>query len=168
MRAIIYTALLLFSTLSVASKDVLTFKNAQDEARYYQLIEQLRCPKCLNQSIADSNAGISEDLRNIVYEKINQGHSNEAIKQFLKQRYGDFILYQPEVGGANLILWFGPVIVMLIVAVAVMLRLRKKASDVNGDALTDEQQKQVEALLEQSNRPGSTSADKNNTKGKPL
>ncbi|PWK49966.1 cytochrome c-type biogenesis protein [Pleionea mediterranea] len=168
MRAIIYTSLLLFSALSIASKDVLTFKSSKDEARYYQLIEQLRCPKCLNQSIADSNAGISEDLRNIVYEKINQGHSNEAIKQFLKQRYGDFILYQPEVGGANLILWFGPVIVMLIVATVVVMRLRKKASGAGKGELTDEQQKQVEQLLKQSGRHPSVTTDKNEDKGSPL
>ncbi len=146
----VFFLLLAFSTQ--AADSLLTFSSKENEQRYYRLIEELRCPKCLNQSIADSNAGISEDLRNIVYEKIEAGKSDREIKLFLKERYGDFILYQPEVGGANLILWFAPVLLMLGVIVALLLRYRKSAPKSEEAQLSVSEIKELEQLLDDTNK----------------
>ncbi len=140
---------LIMAFAAQAAETLLEFSSKENEQRYYRLIEELRCPKCLNQSIADSNAGISEDLRNIVYEKIEAGRSDREIKIFLKERYGDFILYQPEVGGANLILWFAPVLFMLGVIVTLLLRYRKNEPKSEEDLLSVSEIKELEQLLDE-------------------
>ena len=117
--------LLAISSLAWGFDDVKTFNNPQQEQRYQNLIQELRCPKCQNQSIADSDAGISEDLRDIVYEKIVAGQSDDEIRQFLKQRYGDFILYKPEMSGVNLVLWFGPFVGFIVVVGIIIYYVRR-------------------------------------------
>lgn len=150
-----YVFFLLLAFSIQAADSLLSFSNKENEQRYYRLIEELRCPKCLNQSIADSNAGISEDLRNIVYEKIEAGKSDREIKLFLKERYGDFILYQPEVGGANLILWFAPVLLMLGVIVTLLLRYRQRVPKPEETQLSVSEVKELEQLLDENNKEDS-------------
>ncbi len=144
--------------------EVLHFENAIQEKRYNSLIEELRCPKCLNQSIADSHAGISEDLRNIVYEKIMLGKSDAEIKEFLKQRYGEFILYKPETSGANVILWYGPVAILIIAFVLIIIRMRNKRL-VEG-ALSDVDVNKVHQLLGANSRENTV--ETSNTKNEEL
>ena len=138
--------LLLIPIAAFSADEILDFKTEEQAERYRALIHELRCPKCLNQSIADSDAGISEDLRNIVYEKMMAGQSNEEIKEFLKQRYGDFILYSPETSGANLILWFGPAI-FLVFALAWLLRRIKRSAVADEEELSDEESDKLKQLL---------------------
>ena len=91
----------------------LAFANAGEEARFHALAAQLRCVQCQNQSLADSNAQIAQDLRREVLELIQQGHDDAAIKQFLVQRYGDFVLYQPPLQPGTWLLWGGPLLFLL-------------------------------------------------------
>ncbi len=137
---------LLFSSL-VFSDEVLTFKSAEQEQLYHELIQELRCPKCLNQSIADSHAGISEDLRNLVYEKVIAGETKRDIKVFLKERYGDFILYQPEVEGANLVLWYGPVVAIIFIVFVLWFRFKSKSSSSIDNELDESESERLSALL---------------------
>lgn len=134
------------SWLSINADEVLEFESTEQAERYRGLIHELRCPKCLNQSIADSDAGISEDLRNIVYEKMMAGQSNEEIKSFLKQRYGDFILYEPETKGANLILWFGPALFLLVAFIWLLLRIKSNAANDEANLSTEEADKLKQLL----------------------
>ncbi len=82
--------------------------------RYQQLIQELRCPKCQNQNLADSNAPISQDLRAQVQGLLEEGMSDRQIKDYLKARYSDFILYRPEVNKTTWLLWAAPVLFMFI------------------------------------------------------
>ena len=90
----------------------LQFNDAAEEARFHKLTAELRCVMCQNQSLADSNAQIAHDLRREVLLLMREGLDDAQIKQFLVQRYGEFVLYRPRVGPATWLLWFGPLLVL--------------------------------------------------------
>lgn len=92
----------------------LQFRDAAEEQRFHALASELRCVKCQNQSLADSNAMIAHDLRREVLELMHQGRSDAQIKQFLVQRYGEFVLYRPQVESTTWLLWFGPLLLVLV------------------------------------------------------
>ena len=83
-------------------------RSAAAQSRYRHLSEELRCLVCQNQSLADSNADLAADLRQQVYELIDSGRDDEQIKDYLVQRYGEFVLYRPRMSMANGLLWAGP------------------------------------------------------------
>jgi cytochrome c-type biogenesis protein CcmH len=101
------------------------FRDAAEEKRFRALAEQLRCVMCQNQSLADSNALIAQDLRRELLELMREGKSDEEIKQFLVARYTEFVLYQPRVGPSTWLLWFGPGLLLLVGAAAVVAIVRK-------------------------------------------
>ena len=105
--------LLSISALSGAADVPFAFKTPEQEQRYQDLTEQLRCLVCQNQSLADSHADLAQDLRNEVYQMIMQGQDNEQIVEFLVTRYGDFVLYNPPLKKGTLLLWAGPFILLL-------------------------------------------------------
>ena len=108
----------------------LQFHSAAEEARFHALTLQLRCVMCQNQSLADSNALIALQLRREVLELMRKGMSDAQIKDYLVQRYGEFVLYQPKLEGGTLLLWIGPAVVLLAGAgvVAAIVRRRKPAA----------------------------------------
>ena len=91
----------------------LVFRDAAEEARFRALVLQLRCVMCQNQSLADSDAMIAQDLRAEILAMMRQGRSDEQIKQFLVERYTDFVLYRPEVRPMTWLLWFGPLLLLV-------------------------------------------------------
>ncbi len=95
------------------SADVYAFDSKEEELRYSRLIEELRCPKCLNINLAGSDAPIATDLRQQVYRMLKQGHSDSEILHFMQSRYGDFILYRPRLTEATWLLWFGPLLLLI-------------------------------------------------------
>jgi cytochrome c-type biogenesis protein CcmH len=90
------------------------FSDPAMNARYLSLIREIRCPKCLNESIADSDAPVAGDLRREVRRLMSEGKSDDDIKDFLSARYGDFVLYRPRLSGANWALWAGPFVFLMI------------------------------------------------------
>ena len=110
----VFIILIANSYLAVATILVYPFTDPVKEERFNTLIQELRCPKCQNNNIADSNAPLSVDLKDIVYEKINAGESDEEITFYLKQRYGDFISYRPPVKPSTWLIWYGPFVILLI------------------------------------------------------
>ncbi len=117
-------------TNSIAIDTPVEFENQADELRYNDLIEELRCLVCQNQSLADSHAGLAQDLRNEVFRMVVAGDSNKEIIEYLITRYGDFVLYRPPVKNTTYLLWFGPFL-MLIVALFIIVRvIRVRASDL--------------------------------------
>jgi cytochrome c-type biogenesis protein CcmH len=90
------------------------FSDPALEERYRALIREVRCPKCLNESIADSAAPVAGDLRREVHRLIGEGKSDEEVKDFLSARYGDFVLYRPRMSATTLALWSGPAVFLLI------------------------------------------------------
>lgn len=90
-----------------------TFRNAAEEQRFHDLLVELRCVMCQNQSLADSDAQIARDLRREVLDLMRQGRSDAEIRDFLVERYGEFVLYRPRVSSTTWLLWFGPALVVL-------------------------------------------------------
>lgn len=118
------------------------------EARLQALSAELRCLVCQNQSIADSNAELAQDLRNEVRKMIQSGKSDTEIVDFLVARYGDFVLYRPPVKGLTLLLWGGPLVLLAIGLFALIRYLRRRELQAEEAApLTTEQARQAEALL---------------------
>jgi cytochrome c-type biogenesis protein CcmH len=105
----------------------LEFRDREEERRFHALVSELRCVMCQNQSLADSDAAIAHDLRREVFDLMREGRSDPAIKTFLVERYGEFVLYRPQLGGGTWLLWFGPGIVLLLGAAAVFHVVRKRA-----------------------------------------
>ena len=90
--------------------------NLNIEKRFIKLSSELRCLVCQNQSLLESDSDLANDLKEIIYEKINEGQSNNQIKNFLVQRYGEFILFKPLFNMANLLLWVTPLISFIFIA----------------------------------------------------
>jgi cytochrome c-type biogenesis protein CcmH len=96
------------------------------EARARDISRTLRCLVCQNQSIEDSNAPLAQDLRQIVRERVQAGDDDEAVRRFLVARYGDWVLLKPPFKGATLLLWIGPVLILLAGAATVALLYRRQ------------------------------------------
>ena len=111
------------------------FSSPELEVRYKALSQELRCPKCQNQNIADSNAPISRDLRAIVHEQLEAGASDEEIIVYLVDRYGEFVRYRPGVDNNTFWLWSAPLILLLMALSVVWLQIRgdRKASTVESN-----------------------------------
>ena len=108
----------------------LQFTDTAEERRFHDLVAELRCVMCQNQSLADSDAQIAHDLRREVLELMQSGRSDEEIKDFLVARYGEFVLYRPELKSNTWLLWFGPALVLLAGGVAVVLAVRRRGARV--------------------------------------
>jgi cytochrome c-type biogenesis protein CcmH len=120
-------ALCLFASMLVHAIDPLPFKDHAEELRFQALTKQLRCLVCQNESLADSNAPLAADLRRDVFEQMQAGKSDEEIKAWLTARYSDFVLYDPPLHAATLLLWFGPALVLLAGGVAIIVIVRRRA-----------------------------------------
>ena len=127
---------------AVRNLQPLEFRNAAEEQRFHALTVELRCVMCQNQSLADSDAPIAHDLRQEVFNLMRAGRSDAEIKTFLVERYGEFVLYRPRFGGGTLLLWLGPMLVLLggIAVVAVVVRRRASANRVAPDPLDEGQE----------------------------
>ncbi|CAI0701093.1 Cytochrome c-type biogenesis protein CcmH precursor [Serratia quinivorans] len=145
---------LLLSWSAAAAIDTYQFKSVEQEQQYRELTEQLRCPKCQNNSIADSNAIIAADMRTKVYELMMQGQSKPQIIDYMVARYGNFVTYEPPLTPATLILWVGPLLFVLIGGAVVILRTRRRragAANANDEFSVQEQQR-LAALLKETDR----------------
>lgn len=111
---IIFALLASLLIMPLHAAEEVVFFTAEQQQRYEQLIDELRCLVCQNQTIADSNAGLAVDLRRQVAEQVRAGKTNVEIKDYLTERYGDFVLYKPRVKPETMLLWFGPVLIFLI------------------------------------------------------
>ena len=116
------------------------FTSTAEEKRFHALTSELRCVMCQNQSLADSNAQIARDLRHEVLELMRQGKSDREIKDFLVARYGEFVLYRPQVESKTWLLWFGPAVVLLAGAFLVATIVRRRSSDSAANVSEDEQE----------------------------
>lgn len=143
MRLFVMLAMLL-SPLAYAAIDAYPFPNEKLEARYNDLIEELRCPQCLNTNLAGSDAMIAKDLRREVHRMLLEGKSNEEILDFMHDRYGDFILYQPRVTPATYLLWYGPFVLLGIGAIIAGLVIRRRQASPD---LTDDEEARLKQLL---------------------
>lgn len=152
--------LLMFCILSLSAGHALAlietyvFSSADLEARYHELSQELRCPKCQNQNIADSNAPIAQDLRKLLHQQLEQGASDAQILEHMVARYGEFVRYRPRLGGMTLALWLAPVLLLLAAFGAVVLALRSRSSGPREQSISLDAQEQarLQALLDDARR----------------
>lgn len=144
MSFIIWTAMSL-SVLAVGV-DEKRLSNPVDEARAQEVMKQLRCLVCQNQSIVDSDAGLARDIRIIVRERIIAGDSDADVLRFMTDRYGDWVLLKPPFDGATIVLWLSPILLLLI-GFFVVYRNQKSRKLVAVKPLSNEEQAKLDALL---------------------
>ncbi|MFV3406063.1 MULTISPECIES: cytochrome c-type biogenesis protein [Pseudomonas] len=133
-----------------AAIDTYQFRDEAERERYQQLTKELRCPKCQNQDIADSNAPIAADLRREIFRMLGEDKSNQQIIDFMVERYGDFVRYKPALSARTWLLWFGPGLLLAggFVVLAVIVR-RRRSSAVSGvTELSAEERERLAKLLE--------------------
>lgn len=119
--------LLVFSATGHAAIDTFEFSTVDRQQRFSALTDELRCPKCQNQNIADSNSPIANDLRREIYRMVEEGMTDDQIVDFLVDRYGEFVLYKPRLSSKTLVLWGGPLLFLLLGLGALFSMLRKNA-----------------------------------------
>lgn len=132
---------------ATAATAIYDFSSPAQEQTFRELTKELRCPKCQNQDIGDSDAELAKDLRDKSYELLQAGKSKQEVIDYMTARYGNFILYKPPFMASTMILWFGPVLVMLGGLVIVVLRTRSKPSAGVNNALSAEQETRLNELL---------------------
>ena len=146
----------LISAAANAAIDTYQFEDDKTRERFQQLTAELRCPKCQNQNIADSNSPIATDLRAKIHQMLVEEHTDEEILDYMIDRYGDFVLYQPRVENKTYLLWYGPALLLLLgITVVVWISLRSLSAarqDGDNEELEEKQKKQLEMLLQEKDK----------------
>ena len=124
-------AVLLIVLLAVPALAIDTgqaFEDPELQARYENIIEEVRCLQCQNESIKDSNANLARDLRREIRRMLSEGRTDAEVYDFLVERYGQFVLYRPQMSGKTLILWIAPGVLLLLGAGMIVNILRRRAA----------------------------------------
>ncbi len=133
MNKLIALFLILISGFSFAEDQRFPFADQKQVEQFRQLTEELRCLVCQNQSLADSDAPLANDLREKVYALMDEGKTNDEIIEELVARYGEFVLYRPRLMPETYLLWFAPIILVLIGIIAVVLMIRRRSDTTEID-----------------------------------
>ena len=150
MRKFILFLVLLWSTSALAGVEVHKFDNPEQEQQYNRLVAELRCLVCQNQNLADSNAELAQDLRQEVYEMIQNGATDQEIVSFMVARYGDFVLYRPPFKSTTAFLWIGPFIILAVGFVILLMFIRKRRQSAAVE-LDETEQARAKKLLNDNN-----------------
>ena len=124
------------------------FSSPDLERRYHALSQELRCPKCQNQNIADSNAPIARDLRVVLYEQLEAGATDDEILAFMVARYGEFVRYRPGVDRNTVLLWTAPGLLLGVGALGLLMHFRRRTSESRA-GLTDNEKAEIARLLKE-------------------
>ncbi|APE31313.1 cytochrome c-type biogenesis protein CcmH [Halomonas aestuarii] len=146
MTRLLLCAVLLLPALAQAAVEVREFDDPVTEQRYRELTATLRCPKCENQAIGDSESPIAGDMRDRVYAQLQDGRSDKEILDFMVRRFGDYVLYNPRLEGRTLLLWGLPAALVLLGAVVVVLMVRARRR-TSARALNAEERARLDALI---------------------
>ncbi|MEO0438939.1 MAG: cytochrome c-type biogenesis protein [Pseudomonadota bacterium] len=140
----VLVAALVNVTNAFAVIETYQFTSPELEHRYHKLSQELRCPKCQNQTIADSNAPISKDLRELLHRRLESGASDQEILDDMVSRYGEFVRYRPDAAGVTLWLWLAP-IGLLVLALLILVSVFRDRSAAPA-SLSEEQRRKIDAL----------------------
>lgn len=157
-KILLFLTALLCAISASAAIDALNFTSEQQEKEYHQLTQELRCPQCQNNNIADSNATIAVDMRDKVFELLQEGKSKQDIVNYMVERYGNFVTYDPPLTVATVSLWLIPLCLVLFGAFFVLRRkpamIKTNADptvvaqkDISQANLTDAEHQRLQALL---------------------
>ena len=136
------------TSVTIAQVDTFEFETAEQQQRFRTLSDELRCPMCQNTNLTGSSGGVAEDLRREIHRMIMAGMTDAEIEQFMFERYGDFIFYKPRLRQETILLWFGPLIFLIIGgAVAFSISRRARGMEQAEPGLDDEQREKLQDLL---------------------
>jgi len=153
MSRLLLVVLLMLPMIVHAKEAAPTADDPLLEQRLMNLATELRCLVCQNQSLADSHADLAIDLRNQVREQMKAGKTDDEIRTWLTQRYGDFVLYRPPVRSTTALLWVGPFLLLLVGLVGLGLYLRRRRQVIGQPQLTEEERARAQALLHSDQGP---------------
>ena len=134
----VLTGFLMLTTSANAIDVVAAFDDPEMQARYEKIISEVRCLKCQNQTIKDSNAFLASDLRREIRHMLEEGKTDDEIYEFLVARYGDFALYRPRASGKTLILWIAPMMFLVFGALALWRVVQRRTALPIDDEATEE------------------------------
>ena len=132
-----------------APKEPIVFDNPQVEKDYLELSEELRCLVCQNQNLIDSNAELADDLRREVAKMLKQGKNKEQVTEFMVDRYGDFVLYNPPLKSTTWLLWGGPFVLMFFALLLMIKKISSSKKDENEDSaeLSEQEKEKLQSIL---------------------
>ena len=150
MRFVVLSVLLLLAAGVHAGVEARDFASPEQRERYLHFTAELRCPKCQNQNLADSNAPIATDLREQLYRLLQEGQSDQQIVDFMVSRYGEYVLYKPRIEPRTWLLWGGPVLMFVggVLAAGALVRRARARTSLVAD-LSDEESTRLKRLLDQ-------------------
>ncbi|QWC96380.1 cytochrome c-type biogenesis protein CcmH [Polynucleobacter paneuropaeus] len=148
MRTFISTLLLIFACHGLMANEAAPL--AEDpvvEQRLIGISEEMRCLVCQNESLAGSRSDLANDLRAQIRSMIKAGKSDAEIRQYMVDRYGDFVLYRPPVKPTTWLLWLGPFTILVVGIIGLLMYLRKRNTSMDSRALSDDENRRLDALL---------------------
>lgn len=162
MFMVILLALMTTNVVQASPVETFEFQSEVTKIRFQELSKELRCPKCQNQNLADSNSTVASALRLELYNLLVEGRADTEILDLMVGRYGEFVLYRPRVSSVTYILWFGPALLILIGVIVVIVILRKQPASKANLVLNTDQKTKLEQLLADSAETSSTSRTTSN------
>ena len=153
MKKIFFTAICFLSLSGVFANEAAPLaEDPVTEQRLISISEEMRCLVCQNESLAGSRSDLANDLRHEIRILIKEGKSDDQIRNFMVERYGDFVLYRPPVKPVTWLLWIGPFVILGIGIVGLLTYLRRRNNSVPNVTLTDSDNQKIDALLNSSNQ----------------
>ena len=146
LRGALTALFVAWAGVSMAGLEKFDFTGNVDEDRYKELIAEIRCLVCQNQSLADSDADLAHDLRKEVYDLMSEGQENAQIIDFMVARYGDFVLYKPPVKPSTYALWYGP-FVLLAIGILFLIRTVRQRTRQDDTGFSEQEQARLKAVL---------------------
>ena len=136
-------AALLLATTTMGAEEPLQFDNPEQEARFNDLASELRCLVCQNQTLSDSDAPLAQDLRSEIFAMMAQGKSDDEIKAFMVERYGDFVLYRPPLQTNTLVLWLAPLLLLAVGGLVTARAVRRRAAQLEAEEAAEDSEGQA-------------------------
>jgi len=148
LRQSVLVALLSVCSSMASAIDPYQFNSPAQEAQYQGLVAELRCPKCQNQNLAGSDAPIAQDLKQKTYDMVMDGQTDQQIRDYMIDRYGDFVSYRPPVRPSTWILWFFPPLLLVVVLVGWLVTVHRRQRQAATQQLSVAEQKRLDQLLQ--------------------
>ncbi|RJG49054.1 cytochrome c-type biogenesis protein [Motilimonas pumila] len=151
MAKLLFICSLLMPGWAMAAIDVYEFDSSEQELLFHQLTKELRCPKCQNQNISDSNAPLAKDLRQKTYELVKQGNDRDQVVDYMAARFGNFVRYDPPMTPATVFLWLGPVCFIAIGLFFVFRHASRPKAKMQVSELATQEQEKLNRILNKDN-----------------
>ncbi len=141
------------STMIYAGVEVRNFDDSEQERRYHQLVDELRCLVCQNQNLADSNSQLALDLRDKIYEMVKTNQTDQQVLEYMVNRYGEFVLYNPPLDPVTSFLWLGPFILLFVAVIMLLINIKNRNKAKPVELSEDDHKRSQQLLDDEENKP---------------